>query len=520
MGGDGDPVLPPRCADGHAGRHRGGPRGPSAAARPGPAARRRRALTPGRPDRAALGRSAPPAPRTSCTARRHAAPALEPGLPTRSGGSFIGSRLSGYRLGPAGSTFDLRTSVGSPGWPAARRGGTPDLYSRGTRPVARPLRRRAGTPRPDPSRVRRHRGRAGPRRPRGRRPRRGHRSAAARPAPAGRGSPRPSPRPGTAGAAAARVRGRRQAGRGGGGPAHRGGGGRPGPELRAAYERVTAAPPPARPAQLPPDPPFFSGRTGPLARAHRIVRADRGTTTVLVIDGMPGVGKTTLAVHLAHQLAATIPDGQLYADLRGFDADAALTPARRCAVPERARRAAGRLPGELHGRPGFPQRPRRAAGADRARQLPRRRAGPALLPGSADCLVIVTSRPADRLLAARAPPAPARTCRSRRGTRAARPAARPGPGRRRSPHVVDAGSSSDAGGCRWPSRVSRAGGRAPGVPLGRIAAELPSRAAASTGSAARSAHRSARGLLLVLPGAVPAGGAAVPADCRCIPGRT
>ncbi|SCE72309.1 DNA-binding transcriptional activator of the SARP family [Micromonospora coriariae] len=80
------------------------------------------------------------------------------------------------------------------------------------------------------------------------------------------------------------------------------------------------------PAQLPADHPYFIGRRGVVAAAQELLAED-GRTTALVIDGMPGVGKTTFAVHLAHQLAARYPDGQLHADLRGFDSgDSVMTP--------------------------------------------------------------------------------------------------------------------------------------------------------------------------------------------------
>jgi predicted ATPase len=38
--------------------------------------------------------------------------------------------------------------------------------------------------------------------------------------------------------------------------------------------------------------------------------------------GKAGVGKTALAVHVAHQLRPKFPDGQLYVDLRGAEAQA------------------------------------------------------------------------------------------------------------------------------------------------------------------------------------------------------
>src|SRR5206468_8244986 len=52
-----------------------------------------------------------------------------------------------------------------------------------------------------------------------------------------------------------------------------------------------------------------------------------GAVVISAVAGMAGVGKTALAVHWARQVAGRFPDGQLYVNLRGFDAEgAAVTP--------------------------------------------------------------------------------------------------------------------------------------------------------------------------------------------------
>ncbi|GIG63519.1 hypothetical protein Lfu02_78910 [Longispora fulva] len=69
------------------------------------------------------------------------------------------------------------------------------------------------------------------------------------------------------------------------------------------------------PAQLPPDLADFTGRTRPAARLGELLTA--GDTVVLTAVGGPGgIGKTSLAVHVGHQLLARYPDGQLYVNLR------------------------------------------------------------------------------------------------------------------------------------------------------------------------------------------------------------
>lgn len=91
----------------------------------------------------------------------------------------------------------------------------------------------------------------------------------------------------------------------------------PGAELRAAHREALAEPnlpDPSRPAQLPLRIAAFSPRDDLTAAL------DAGRPNgVVVLSGMGGAGKTTLAVDWAHRIAADFPDGQLYLDLRGFD---------------------------------------------------------------------------------------------------------------------------------------------------------------------------------------------------------
>ncbi|HEX6569280.1 MAG TPA: tetratricopeptide repeat protein [Acidimicrobiales bacterium] len=78
------------------------------------------------------------------------------------------------------------------------------------------------------------------------------------------------------------------------------------------------------PAQLPRDIDDFTGREDPLAEAQAILDrevAAAGATPVLAVFGKPGVGKTTFAVRLGHRLSARFPDGQLYVNLRGAEAE-------------------------------------------------------------------------------------------------------------------------------------------------------------------------------------------------------
>lgn len=65
---------------------------------------------------------------------------------------------------------------------------------------------------------------------------------------------------------------------------------------------------------LPGDIADFAGRRTELAK---LLTAGTPARVVHALDGMAGVGKTTLAVHAAHQLADRYPDAQLFIDLHG-----------------------------------------------------------------------------------------------------------------------------------------------------------------------------------------------------------
>ena len=78
---------------------------------------------------------------------------------------------------------------------------------------------------------------------------------------------------------------------------------------------------PFLPFQLPPDLPDFSGQREAVKYLSEVL--SRGSYTawpaVASITGMPGTGKSALAVHTAHLLRGDFPDGQIYLDLAGED---------------------------------------------------------------------------------------------------------------------------------------------------------------------------------------------------------
>jgi transcriptional regulator with XRE-family HTH domain/tetratricopeptide (TPR) repeat protein len=72
------------------------------------------------------------------------------------------------------------------------------------------------------------------------------------------------------------------------------------------------------PAQLPAALPDFTGRRELLARLREMFTGKDGAVAIAAIHGSGGIGKTCLAIQLAHELSDTYPDGQLYVNLRGF----------------------------------------------------------------------------------------------------------------------------------------------------------------------------------------------------------
>ncbi|OKI00197.1 SARP family transcriptional regulator [Streptomyces sp. CB02923] len=84
---------------------------------------------------------------------------------------------------------------------------------------------------------------------------------------------------------------------------------------------------PAAPRLLPRPPARFLGREQHLAALTTVVQsADPGESPLAVVTGPAGVGKTACAVQWSHAYAGAFPDGQLFADLRGFNEGAAAEP--------------------------------------------------------------------------------------------------------------------------------------------------------------------------------------------------
>ncbi len=96
----------------------------------------------------------------------------------------------------------------------------------------------------------------------------------------------------------------------------------PAAEVLAARAASAAAPTAAATRSLPRDIGGFTGREPELARLLGTLAstADGGVVGIHAIDGMAGIGKTTFAVHAAHQLAGRFPDGQFFLPLHGHTA--------------------------------------------------------------------------------------------------------------------------------------------------------------------------------------------------------
>lgn len=149
------------------------------------------------------------------------------------------------------------------------------------------------------------------------------------------------------------------------------------------------------PRELPRGITDFTGRVGELVELEGLLRR-RGRSTgplVAAIAGKGGLGKTTLAIRAAQRAADDYPDGQLFANLRGYD----LEPAEPAGILAHFLRALGtdprEIPDALHDRE---QLLRTLTAGRRLLIVLDNANGPRqvrpLLPGAPDVAVIVTSR--------------------------------------------------------------------------------------------------------------------------------
>ncbi|KAA2258780.1 tetratricopeptide repeat protein [Solihabitans fulvus] len=185
---------------------------------------------------------------------------------------------------------------------------------------------------------------------------------------------------------------------------------RPGQELRELHQRILQGDPelvtpptgvaqaqPVRRNDLPGDIADFTGRAVEVRRLLDTLpdNDDGGAVAIATIDGMAGIGKTALAVHVAHKLADRYPDAQLFVDLHAHtDGHQPTDPAAALDALLRALGVPGdKIPAELDQRSAL----WRAELANRRVVIVLDNAASAahvrpLLPGASGCLVLVTSR--------------------------------------------------------------------------------------------------------------------------------
>lgn len=149
-----------------------------------------------------------------------------------------------------------------------------------------------------------------------------------------------------------------------------------------------------RPAQLPATVSDFTGRAPFIKElSDQLATAEGRVMAVSAVAGIGGVGKTTLAVHVAHAARHQFPDGQLYVDLQGSgplvaDPGAVLGSFLRAlgtadnAIPDGVEERAALFRSLLDGR-------RVLTLLDNARDAAQVRP---LLPGTPGCAALITSR--------------------------------------------------------------------------------------------------------------------------------
>ncbi|MEU5904175.1 NB-ARC domain-containing protein [Micromonospora sp. NPDC047467] len=152
--------------------------------------------------------------------------------------------------------------------------------------------------------------------------------------------------------------------------------------------------------QLPLETPGFVGRSTQLAQLDRLLDGGPRRMSAVVIcalTGHNGIGKTALALHWAHRVAARFADGVLHLDLRGSrSGEQAVAASDALGSLIQALDVPGEIPCDLAARAGLYRSAlagrRMLIVLDDARDANQVRP---LLPGVAGCMVVVTSR--DRL---------------------------------------------------------------------------------------------------------------------------